>query len=290
MKQRHRFGIADLVASVGISFVLGAVLFPVFAQPRGSGSYAYVVDADGKRVAGATLRFRDSNGSVVGTFITGTRGEVRWRELFAFDRKGWSVDGYGVARSFGRRDWYFSPLRLHLVQVRTTADVPMPNLVLNAHPRTRTYSGPGVESSYLSETNGSGVCNLGIHPVSARFDFQSDDPKHWVVGQTATPNANGVQYVVTVAPSATIRGKVISHSGATLGGWNVSAVSEERNALTVGRSAVVGTEGRFEVLGLAPDRYRISARPRGQFQQEITVAHTAVQSGQTVWAGVLTTP
>lgn len=281
----------EIILTVVMCLVLAAVFYPLFQQPD-TRPHVKVVDVNGDPIPGAILRFRDASGKVVAVITTDERGMARRSGLRKLTRE-YPADDYIFIRyshsTGGSNRYTFSRTGMQEAVFRDSPGRPMPNLPVTFFHAPRTWwrkNAPhGPQDAITDEA---GRVRIEHVPLPARFQFRSRDERFIVRDAEVEVRQDSVRYAVTLIPSATIKGRLVTVTGAPLGGWYAFATRPaEDGGESVYVSGVTGPSGRFRIAPLLPGTYSVSARPRvGRTSDvpanRVSVRRAKVRSGQTV--------
>ncbi len=278
----------EVVVLIVTTMVLAAVFYPLFALtdrlPAG-----IVRGGDGQPVPGARLRFRDANGRVIAVVNADENGEFRRHGLRALSQR--KVDGFALTRYLhstgGAGAYVFSPLGRQEIAFRDGRGRPVPGVAVSLRPDTRTWQTPATPETLNRVSDANGIIALAGVPLSARWEVYSRDRRYAVqsVGKPRAGSGGVVQSVVTLVVPATITGRLVSATGASLRGYRVVAARDEpgTDARQDGQRhylANSGSDGRFRLTGLLPGVYQVSATTWRGSRASAPARRARVQSGQ----------
>lgn len=266
--------------------LLCCALFPIFAKtdtrPMGS-----VTDGNNNPIPGATLRFRDKTGRVVATVTTGPAGTFRRSGMRRLSQ--YTIDGFLMTRyshsSGGTDRYYFAPAGRQEFRLRDAAGKPMANLPVHIFLNTSgRYLLEYLDSIRPEQrTRPNGTVAIENFPVSARLGIDTRDPRYAVGSMVTTVEDRMIRYEVTIVPSATITGRLLSAEGKPVSGYSVvpRRTNEPGAFVSWDGTCTTGTSGDFRLKGLRPGTYSVFAlEPR--YKRRVTHSERVrVASGET---------
>jgi protocatechuate 3,4-dioxygenase beta subunit len=270
------------------SFVLAAVLFPVFAKPNTS-RQIFVFDESGKPVPHARLTFRTGN-RFLPYYVVPTD-----KFGHSYDRRGTDlapnvVGEYALQttqRNTGWKAWVFSPRGTQTFIVRDEKGAPLPDVPIRlSHPSHR-YGGlrhnPDHSLVYRTyRTDQQGRITFPNVGLAQRFEPSIEDEHYVVKSVRITTGSDEVKYDVQVSKPATLTGVVTSPDGTAMEKMVVSLrmVPEEdqRDSFVTHTHA----NGRFLIPGLPPGKYatRVGRRMPNSLPGSPPAATIYVRAGE----------
>ncbi|HVK05136.1 MAG TPA: carboxypeptidase-like regulatory domain-containing protein [Armatimonadaceae bacterium] len=202
----------EYAARAALVLVLAAVFYPLFATRYARIPRATVLDADYQPIAGATVRFRDTETGRIVSFTTDARGSLRWsglREVTAFP--GFSVPrrfelvDHAVARilhnSGNPRGYVLSPTGTYAFRVVDPAGSPLRNVAI----RVRDVEVPAPAGTFTTDAAGTfAIADLPVALMDTHIDIRPAASGWALADRKRTATGNSVEYRITVvaAPSS----------------------------------------------------------------------------------------